>query len=78
MIPVIDIVLSLRYELGDMQGLNIADYELIKPINRATSLLFGTLSESYVHAAVKRLPIVIDELKAWATISMSQKLCALG
>ena len=66
MIPVIDIVVSLRYELGDMQGLNIADYELIKPINRATSLLYGTLSERFVHAAVKRLPIVIDDTKTYS------------
>ena len=66
MIPVIEIVLSLRYELGDMQGLNISDHELIKPINSAVSLLYGTLSERFVHAAVKRLPIVVDETKTYS------------
>ena len=66
MIPVIELVMSLRYELGDMQGLNISDYELIKPINKAVSLLYGTLSERYVHAAVKRKPIVIDSGKSYA------------
>ena len=66
MIPVIELVLSLRYELGDMQGLNVSDYELIKPINRAASLLYGTLSEKYVHAVVKRLPIVVDSTKIYS------------
>ena len=66
MIPVIEIVLSLRYELGDMQGLNVADHELIKPINSAVSLLYGTLSERFVHAVVKKLPIVIDDTKTYS------------
>lgn len=66
MIPVIELIMSLRYELGDMQGLNISDYELIKPINQATSLLYGTLSERYVHAVLKRKPITIDESKTYS------------
>ena len=66
MIPVIELVLDMRYDLGDMQGLNIADYELIKPINRAVNLLYGTLSERYVHAVVKRLPIVVDSTKIYS------------
>ena len=66
MIPVIEIVMSLRYEIGDMQGLNVSDYELITPINRAVSLLYGTLSERYVHAVLKRLPIAIDSTKTYS------------
>ena len=66
MIPVIELVMSLRYELGDMQGLNISDYELIKPINKATSLLYGTLSERFVHAVLKKLPITVDETKTYS------------
>lgn len=54
MIPVIELVMSLRYALGDMQGLNVSDYELIEPINQAASLLYGRLSERFVHAVVKR------------------------
>lgn len=52
MIPVVELVMSLRYALGDMQGTNISDYELIEPINQAASKLYGRLSERYVHAAV--------------------------
>ena len=66
MIPVIEIVMSLRYELGDMQGLNISDYELIHPINKAVSLLYGTLSERYVHAVLKKLPITVDSTKTYS------------
>lgn len=54
MIPVIDVVQSLRYALGDMQGLNISDYELIELINQAVSKLYGHLSQRYVHATIKR------------------------
>lgn len=66
MIPVIEVVSTMRYELGDMRALNVSDGELIKPINRATSLLYGTLSEGYVHAAVKRLPIVVDSSRVYS------------
>lgn len=66
MIPVIELVLSLRYKLGDMQGINISDYELIEPINEAVKLLYGTLSERYVHAVLKRLPITIDSTKTYS------------
>ena len=65
MIPVIELALDMRYELGDMQGLNISDHELITPINKAARLLYETISERYVHAGVKRKPIVIDEEKSY-------------
>ncbi|MBQ3399573.1 MAG: hypothetical protein IJG51_11845 [Synergistaceae bacterium] len=65
MIPVIELVLDMRYELGDMQGLNITDHELITPINKAARMLYGTMSDRYVHAGVKRKPIVIDEGKSY-------------
>ena len=51
-IPVVDLVMSLRYALGDMQGLNISDYELIEPINQAAHKLFGYLSERHVREVV--------------------------
>ena len=54
MIKAIDIVQSLRYALGDMQGLNISDYELLTLVNQAVSVLYGYLSQRYVHAAIKR------------------------
>ena len=61
MIPVIELVAELRYELGDMNGVNISDYELIQPVNKAVRLLYGTLSDRYVYTAVKRKPITIGE-----------------
>lgn len=44
--------MSLRYALGDMQGLNVSDYELIEPINQAVSKLYGHLSERHIHEVV--------------------------
>ena len=61
MIPVSRIVTALRYSLRDMQGANVSDFELINAINQAASLLYGRLSENYVHNAVKKIIIVIDE-----------------
>ena len=66
MIPVIELIMSLRYELGDMQGINVSDYELIKPINQAVSLLYGTLSERYVHAVLKKRPITVGTGKEYS------------
>lgn len=51
-IKVIELVMSLRYALGDMQGLNVSDYELIEPINQAVSKLYGHLSERHIHEVV--------------------------
>lgn len=65
-IPVVEIAMSLRYALGDMQGLNISDYELIEPINQAVSTLYGRLSERYVHAALKKLAITVPSTKTYA------------
>ena len=66
MIPVIELVASLRYELGDMNGLNISDCEIFDAINRAVGLLYGALSESFVQVALKRLPIEIDSTKMYS------------
>ena len=59
MIPVIELVKSMRYALGDMQGINISDCELTEAINQAALQLYERFSERYVYAAVKRIPSVI-------------------
>ena len=51
-IQVIELVMSLRYALGDMQGLNISDHELIEPINQAAHKLYSYLSERHVREVV--------------------------
>lgn len=51
-IAVVDFVKSLRYALGDMQGLNISDYELIEPINQAVHKLYGYLGERHIREVV--------------------------
>ena len=51
-ISVVELVMSLRYALGDMQGLQISDYELIEPINQAASELYKHMSERFVHEIV--------------------------
>lgn len=61
MIVVKDLIMSLRYALGDMQGLNISDYQLVEPINQAVSRLYQRLSERYVHAVLKKKEITVDE-----------------
>ncbi len=66
MIPVIELMKSLRYELGDMNGLNISDCELFEAINNAAWLLYGALSDNFVQAGLKRLPIEIDSTKIYS------------
>lgn len=65
MIPVIEICADMRYELGDVHGLNIADNELIRSINKAIRLLYGTISDRYVNATVKRLPVTIGSERSY-------------
>ena len=66
MIKVTELMMSLRYALGDMQGLNISDYQLIEPINQATSRLYERLSERYVHAVLKKIVMTVGADKTYA------------
>lgn len=65
MIPVVELAISLRYALGDMQGLNVSDYQLIEPINQAVSKLYGYLSQRYVHAVLKRKLLNVDKTNVY-------------
>lgn len=60
MIPVIDLVRSLRFALRDMQAVKISDYELIEVINQAASFLYSQLSEKFVPYGVKRKILITD------------------
>lgn len=61
MIPVLSLIASLRYGLQDMQGVRISDFELIELINQAAAMLYSTLSERYVHAAMKTSDITVAQ-----------------
>ena len=58
-VPVLRLVKSLRYSLNDMQGVLISDFELLETINQAAALLYGRLSERYVHTALKKESITV-------------------
>ena len=60
MIPVKDLVTSLRYGLHDMQGTRISDFELIMLINQAVAILFGKLNGRDVRAAMKTREILVE------------------
>lgn len=61
MIPAIDIAMSMRYALGDMQGINIADYELIEPINQAVYKLYSELGQRHIREVMKETELVKGE-----------------
>ena len=61
MIPVSRIVASMRYSLRDMQGVNVSDFELVEAINQACALLYGRFSEKFIHTALKKTLLVVDE-----------------
>ena len=60
MIPVIDLVRSLRFALRDMQAVKISDYELVEVINQAASLLYTQMSEKHVMYGMKKKILVVD------------------
>ncbi len=61
MIPVIDLVASVRYGLRDMYGTRVSDFEIITLINQAVGILFGRLNERDVRAAMKNRQILIED-----------------
>lgn len=67
MIPVRQLVSSLRYDLKDMQGVNVSDFELIEVINDAAAMLFTKMAEQYVLAGVKRKILIVDK-NGWAML----------
>lgn len=61
MLAVSDLVTSLRYALGDMQGANISDHELIEGLNNAVRLLFSRMGQRYIYAARKKQVLIINQ-----------------
>ena len=61
MIPVKQLVISMRYSLGDMQGAIVSDFELVEAINNAAWLLYSRFSEKFVSAGLKKITLVVDE-----------------
>lgn len=78
MIPVINLVKSLRFALKDMQGIKYSDYELIEAVNQAVSLLYGQLSEKYVYATLKRKVIVIGDSNQYSLPSDFVRIHQVG
>lgn len=61
MLAVSDLVTSLRYALGDMQGVTISDYELIEAVNNAARLLFSRMGQRFIFAARKKQVLIVDD-----------------
>ena len=61
MIPVKQLVGSLRYALKDMQGVNYSDFELVEAINHAAWQLYSRIAEQFVSAGLKKKILVVDE-----------------
>lgn len=61
MLKVSDLVTSLRYALGDMQGAAISDFELIEALNNAAALLFTRMGQRFIYSARKRTLLIVDE-----------------
>lgn len=73
-IPAIEIAVSMRYALGDMQGTNISDHELLEPINQAVNRLYSELGQRHVREAVKTAgPVRINRSSSTKTnVSISE------
>lgn len=63
-IPAVEIAMSMRYALGDMQGVNISDYELIEPINQAVNKLYTELGQRHVRETIKTAGPIRINIKA--------------
>ena len=61
MIPVKQIVGSMRFALKDMQGVEISDFELVEAINQAAWLLYSRISEQFVSVGLKKKTLIVDE-----------------
>lgn len=61
MLPVSRLVTSVRYQLRDMQGADWSDFEIIEALNRAAALLFGRMAEKFVHAALKKTALIVED-----------------
>ncbi len=78
MIPVLQLVQSLRYALRDMQDVKISDYELIEVINQAASLLYTQMSEKHVIYNLKKKIMIIDSTGSTGLPSDFMKIHQVG
>lgn len=61
MLNVSDLVTSLRYALGDMQGVTVSDFQLVEALNNAAALLFSRMAQRFIYAARKKTVLIVDE-----------------
>lgn len=62
MLPVGDLLTSVRYQLGDMQGVSVSDHDVIEYLNRSVALLYSVFAEHRVSVAGKHaLLTVLDD-----------------
>lgn len=78
MIPVLQLVQSLRYALRDMQDVKISDYELIEVINQATSLLYSQMSAKHVIYNLKKKVLIVDSTGSTGLPSDFMKIHQVG
>ena len=64
MIPVSRLILSIRYALRDMQGASFSDFEIVEALNRAAALLYQRMGERFVHAALRRTLLLMEQGEA--------------
>lgn len=61
MIPVGDLLTSVRYQLGDMQGIAVSDHDIVECVNRSATLLYSVLAEHWVNAAAKSVLLTVPD-----------------
>lgn len=57
-IPALEIAMSMRYALGDMQGVNISDHELLEPINQAVNKLYSELGQRHSRDTIRTAGVI--------------------
>ncbi|MBQ9526898.1 MAG: hypothetical protein IJR68_04740 [Fretibacterium sp.] len=60
MFPVSRVMTSMRFALGDMQGARYSDHELVEAVNQAAALLYDRMGERFIHVALKRTVLVMN------------------
>jgi hypothetical protein len=64
MIRVGDLVASMRYRIGDMQGVRRSDFELIEALNAGVEILYRTLADRWCSSALRKAPVAVENGRA--------------
>jgi len=68
MIPAKEIMTAVRFQVGDMQGAERSDFEIVEAINRAQAFIYAAFGERHISVGLKTATVEIEDDQLWTVL----------